>query len=111
MKRKHLSEEITITGYVVPMDWDWNDDVSAVSIETHDHMYAVEQNSLGEELFSELDSEVEVTGFLEKDRVGTERITITSYEVLTRAGDKEEHDYGYDDDGQEFETEQGESPV
>lgn len=111
MKREDSSEEITITGYVTPTDWDWNDDVSAVSIETHDDMYAIEPNSLGEELFSELESEVEVTGFLEKDRDGTERITVTSYEVLTRASDREELNHGYEDDGEEFETEQNESPM
>jgi hypothetical protein len=111
MKKEDSSEEITITGYVTPTDWDWNDVVSAVSIETHDDMCAIEPNSLGEELFGELDSEVEVTGFLEKDRDGTERITVTSYEVLTRAGDREEEHYSYDDDGEEFGSEQGESPV
>jgi hypothetical protein len=111
MKREDSSEETTITGYVIPTDWDWNDEVCAVSIETHDDMYAIEPNSLGEELFNELDSEVEVTGFLEKDRDGTERITVTSYEVLTRAGDSEEQNYGYEDDGEEFESEQGESPM
>jgi hypothetical protein len=111
MKREDSSEEITITGYVTPRDWDWNDVVSAVSIETHDDVYAIEPNSLGEELFSELDSEVEVTGFLEKDRDGTKRITVTSYEVLIEPGDREEENYGYDDDGQEFGSEQGESPI
>jgi hypothetical protein len=111
MKREDSSEEITITGYVTPTDWDWDDDVSAVSIETHDDMYAIEPNRLGEELFSELESEVEVKGFLEKDRDGTERINVTSYEVLTRAGDREEQNYGYYDDGEEIESGQGESPM
>lgn len=85
--------------------------MSAVSIETHDDMYAIEPNSLGEDLFNELDSEVEVTGFLEKDRDGTERITVTSYEVLTRAGDREDLNYGYEDEGEESESEQKESPM
>ncbi|MGD9320685.1 MAG: hypothetical protein PVH99_11995 [Desulfobacteraceae bacterium] len=111
MKREDSPEEITITGYVTPTEWDWNDDVSAVSVETHDDMYAVQPNSLGEELFSELDSEVEVTGFLEKDRDGARRITVTSYEVLTEAGDREEDNYGDDENGQEFGSEQGESPM
>jgi hypothetical protein len=111
MKREDSTEEIIITGYVTPTDWDWNDEVSAVSIETHDDMYALEPNSLDEELFNELDSEVEVTGFREKDRDGTKRITVTSYEVLTRAGDREDQNYGYEDGGEEFESEQGESPM
>jgi hypothetical protein len=111
MKREDSSEEITVTGYVIPTDWDWNDVVSAVSVETHDEMYTVEPDSLGEELFNELDSEVEVTGFVREDRDGTKRITVTSYEVLTEAGAREEENYGYDDDGEEFETGQGESPI
>jgi hypothetical protein len=110
MKREDSSEEITINGYVTPTDWEWNDDVCAVSLETYDDIYAIEPNSLGKELFSELDSEVQVTGFLEKDRDGTKRITVTSYEVLTEAGDREEANYGFDDDGEDFGTEQGESP-
>ena len=110
MKREDSSEEITITGYVTPTDWDWNDNVNAISIETHDDMYGIEANSLGEELLGELDSEVEVTGFLEKDRDGTERMIVTSYEVLTRAVDREVQNSGYDDDGEEFETELGEIP-
>jgi hypothetical protein len=54
---------------------------------------------------------VEVTGFLEKDRDGARRITVTSYEVLTEAGDREEDNYGDDENGQEFGSEQGESPM
>lgn len=111
MKKEDSSEEITITGYVTPTDWDWDDAVSGVSIETHDDEYMVDPNRLGEELFSELDSEVEVTGFLEKGRDGTKRITVTSYDVLTEAGDREEDNYGDDEDGQEFGSEQGESPM
>lgn len=110
MKREDSSAEITISGYVTPTDWDWNDIVSAVNIEAHDEMYEVELNRLGEELFNELDSEVEVTGFVRKDRDGTKRIIVTSYEVLTEAGDREEANYGFDDDGVEFESGQGESP-
>lgn len=111
MKREDSSVEITITGYVTPTDWDWNDAASAVSIETHDEMYAVEPDRLGEGLLSELDSEVEVTGFVREDRNGTKRILVTSYEVLTDAGNREEATSGYDDDGEEFETGQGESPI
>ena len=111
MIRGDSSEEITIAGYVTPTDWNWNNDVCAVSLETHDDVYAIEPNSLGEELFSELDSEVELTGFVSEEKDGTKRITITSYEVLTRAGDGEDQNYGYDDDGEEFETEQGESQI
>jgi hypothetical protein len=96
---------------VTPTDWDWNDAVSAVSIETHDEMYMVEPDSLGEELFNELDSEVEVTGFVKEDRDGTKGIMVTNYEVLAEAGNRQEVDYGYDDDGEEFETGQGESPI
>ena len=111
MKKKELPEEVTITGYVTPTDWDWDDAVSGVSIETPDDEYMVDPNRLGEELFSELDSEVEVTGFVKEDRDGTKRITITSYEVLSEADDSETEYSGHNEDGQEFGSEQGESPV
>lgn len=111
MAEKKPPEEITITGYVMATDWDWNDVVTAVSIETYDGDYVVEPNSLGEELFGEVDNEVEVTGIVREDRYGTKRIAVTGYEVLSEADDEEDEDYGFDDDGQEFESEQGENPM
>jgi len=111
MKKKEPSEEITITGYVTAADWDWNDVVSAVKVETDDGDYVVAPNRLGEELFAEVDNEVEVTGILREDRDGTKRISVTSYEVLIESDYGEDDDYEYDDDGQEFGGEQGESII
>jgi hypothetical protein len=111
MKEENLREEVAITGYVIATDWGWDAEVSGIKIETHDDEYVVEPNGLGEELFNEIDSEVEVTGIVMEEMDGTKQITVTNYEVLRQARDKEDEYYGYDNDWQEFASEQGESPM
>lgn len=71
----------------------------------------MEDNDLGKELFDQLDNEVEVTGILREDRDGTKRISVTTYTVLIESDYEEDEDYEYDDDGQEFGGEQGESII
>jgi len=84
MRRRQQIEEVTVTGYVRATDWDWQDDVSGISIETHDdEEYAVDPNGLEEFLFGEVDREVELTGAIEEDGDGTKCITVTSYEPLS----------------------------
>lgn len=111
MTQKKPPEEITITGYVTATDWDWNDVVTAVSIETYDGDYVVDLNRLGEELLDEVDNEVEVCGIITEDRYGTKKIIVTGFEVLSEADDEEDGSYGFDENGQEFESEQGEKPM
>ena len=103
MKKEKAPKEETIVGYVVPSEWDNDDNVVAISISTEDDDYLVEMNKLGEELFDFLDEDVEVTGSVREDRDGTKRIRITSYEVLEDAEDEyeEDEDFGYDDDEDE----------
>jgi hypothetical protein len=103
MKKTSPPKEETIVGYVVPSEWDSDDNVVAISICTDDDDYVVELNKLGEELFDFLDEDVEVTGVVREDKDGTKRLRVTSYEVVE---DKEEEyneneDYDYDDDDDE----------
>jgi len=105
MKKDKTAKEETIVGYVVPSEWDNEDNVVAISISTEDDDYLVEVNKLGEELFDFLDEDVEVTGLVRDDRDGTKRIRITSYEVLEDVDDdfeeEEEEDYDFDDEDEE----------
>jgi uncharacterized membrane protein YcgQ (UPF0703/DUF1980 family) len=103
MKKDKTPKEETIVGYVVPNEWDNEDNVIAISISTDDDDYLVEMNKLGEELFDFLDEDVEVTGMVREDRDGTKRIRVTSYEVLEDVDEEfeDDDDFGYDDDDEE----------
>jgi len=103
MKKDKTAKEETIVGYVVPSEWDSDDNVVSIAISTEEDDYLVEMNKLGEELFDFLDEDVEVTGLVREDRDGTKRIRITSYEVLEDVDDdfEEEEDYNFDDEDEE----------
>jgi len=99
MRRKQQTEEVIITGYVRATDWDWQDDVSGISIETHDdEEYVIDPNELEESLFLEVDREVELTGTIEEDDDGTKHIIVTSYKPFSDSDLQEGEDYEADED-------------
>ncbi len=98
MKEQKTPTEETLTGFVIPDEWDNNDTVIAIAISTEDEDYLVERNKQGEELFDFLDEDVEVTGFVREDKDGTKHISVTTYDIL-HLDDDEDDDYGdYDGD-------------
>ena len=102
MKTNQPQKEETIVGYVVPSEWDNDDNVVAISISTDDDDYVVEVNKLGEELFDFLDEDVEVTGIVREDKDGTKRVRVTSYEVLEDVDDEDEdEDFSFDNDNED----------
>jgi len=103
IKKSEPPKEETIVGYVVPNEWDNEDNVVSISISTDDDDYVIELNKLGEELFDFLDEDVEVTGIIRDDKDGTKRIRVTSYEVLEDVeGDNEEdEDSDYDNEDED----------
>lgn len=104
MKKKQTvkEREETIVGYVIPSEWDNEDNVISISISTDDDDYLVELNKLGEELFDFLDEDVEVTGIVKDEKDGTKRIKVTSYEVIEDADEEyDDEDFGYDDDDED----------
>ena len=102
MKKSKPPRDETVVGYVVPSEWDSEDNVVSISISTDDDDYVVEMNKLGEELFDFLDEDVEVTGTVREDKDGTKRIRVISYEVLEDVEDEyEDEDFSYDDDEDE----------
>jgi hypothetical protein len=97
MRRKQQTEEVT--GYVRATDWDWQDDMSGISLETHDdEEYVIDPNGLEEALFCEVDREVELTGSIEEDDDGTKLITVISYKSLSDPDFQENEDVEYDED-------------
>ncbi len=103
IKKSEPPKEETIVGYVVPNEWDNEDNVVAISISTDDDDYVVEVNKLGEELFDFLDEDVEVVGIIRDDKDGTKRIRVTSYEVLEDVEDEneEDEDLNYDNEDED----------
>lgn len=103
LKKSQPPKEETIVGYVVPNEWDNEDNVVAISISTEDDEYVVELNKLGEELFDFLDEDVEVTGVIRDDKDGTKRIRVTGYEVLEDVEEdyEEDEDFNYDNEDED----------
>ena len=95
--KKDKAREQTITGIIVPAEWDDDDNVIGVAIETEDYEeYFVDQNEKGRELLAFIDYEVEVTGTVTRRRDGDMTINVRSYESLGEYEGEEyvEQEYG-----------------
>lgn len=72
-----------ITGTVIPAEWDDDDNVTGVAIETEEgEQYQVEPNGKGEELLAFSGYEIEATGSVRERRDGAMIITVREYESL-----------------------------
>jgi hypothetical protein len=94
-KAKHSGKEITIVGVVEEYEEEGG---IGLIIATDDEDYVVEHNKQSKMLSREVDSDVEVTGYVSKNSNGTKRITVTSFDVLDFDDDDDEP---YDDDDDE----------
>ena len=74
------TEEIEITGTVWASDWDSNDNVIAVVIETDEgEAIGVSSSGKGVELLKLDEKKVMVTGSMATDKDGNKTITVTKY--------------------------------
>ncbi len=72
----------TLTGIVIPTDWNDRQEVVAAALATADEKeYPIAGNKKGKELMDLLQHQVEATGALERDEKGRMVITIRSYIV------------------------------
>jgi hypothetical protein len=97
VKRKK-GRERSITGIVVPEDWDENGNVIRVAIRTLDYQeYVVEHNKMGKELLAFVDNKVRVGGTVRERLDGDIIISVKSYEPTKEydedAEDKYKEDY------------------
>ncbi|GEM_PF-4435284 len=76
------AEKITIVGTVTAIEFDDNDKVVAVTIDTSDGYYDVSDNSIGKELLKLSDKNITATGIVGEDKDGNRIITIETYEIL-----------------------------
>ena len=80
MALKKRAQSITLTGIVIPVDWNDDHDVIVAALATADEKeYRIVGNRKGKELFAYLQRQVEATGTLGEDEEGRMVITIRRY--------------------------------
>ena len=73
---------VTLTGIVIPADWNDRQGVIAAALATADEKeYRICTTKKGKELLGVLQREVEATGVLDRDEKGRHIITVRSYIV------------------------------
>lgn len=82
MAQKKGGRSVTLTGIVIPVDWNDDHEVTVTALATADESeYRVGGNRKGRELLAYLQRQVEATGTLDEDASGRPVITIRRYIV------------------------------
>jgi hypothetical protein len=82
MALKKRAQSITLTGIVIPVDWNDDHEVIVTALATADEKeYRIGSNRKGKELLAYLQRQVEATGTLGEDEEGGLVITIRRYIV------------------------------
>ena len=78
-----FSQKMVVTGIIMPDDWDENGKVIEIALYTNqEEIYAVEDNSLTQELISLLQKKVEIKGQIRKHPDGNRSISVHDYILL-----------------------------
>ena len=78
-----FSQKMVVTGIIMPNNWDENGKVIEIALYTNtEEVYAVEHNSLTQELISLLQKKVEIKGKIRKHPDGNRSISAHNYIVL-----------------------------
>ncbi len=89
----------TVSGTVVAEDWDQNDNIVEVAIETSDgEEYLVEHNGRANELLGLIDQSIVAKGVVGERLDGLMTIKVKRFESLGRSDDEEDDDDLDDDD-------------
>jgi streptomycin 6-kinase len=76
------AQNTTLTGIVIPVNWNDDQEVTEAALATADEKeYRIGGNRKGKELLSFLQHQVEVTGTLSRDEKGRAVITVRRYFV------------------------------
>jgi len=79
---KKKSQKSTISGIVIPDQWDTNGKVLAVTIHANDEkVFLVEHTKIGNDLLNLIHKEVEVTGKIRERLDGRASVGIKSYKT------------------------------
>jgi len=83
MALKKRARSITLTGIVIPVDWNDDHDVIVTALATADEKeYRIVGTRKGKELLAYLQRQVEATGTLGEDEEGRIAITLKRYTVM-----------------------------
>ena len=97
MSRKRKRER-TITGIIVPEDWDKKNRVNRVAVKTPFYEeYVVEHNQQGKELLFLIDQKVRVRGRVRERLDGSMLITVNTYDRMEENGDDQYASEGHAD--------------
>lgn len=99
MAKTSKSRQVTIVGYVDPIDEDDHDAGIIISTDD-DEEYLVYLNKQGRKLIDLIGEEVKVHGTVSKTDDGDDQISITKFEVIDFE-ETDEDDFYYDDDAME----------
>ena len=84
---KKKSQKSTISGIVIPDQWDTNGKVLAVTIHANDEkVFLVEHTKIGNDLLNFIHKEVEVTGKIRERLDGRASVGIKSYIMANKSG-------------------------
>jgi hypothetical protein len=98
----------TIKGIIAPSDWDKNDEILGIKIQSPDEEeYQITDPDMMDELIDSLRSEVEITGAVSINAAGEKVIHIETYELLSETY-KNEH--GWKDDEEYINEEDYQDP-
>jgi hypothetical protein len=82
-KNMEFSQKMVVTGIVMSNNWDENGRVIEIALYTNtEDVYAVEQNSLTQELIKFMHARVEIKGKIRKHPEGKKSIAVQNYMVL-----------------------------
>ena len=96
---KGKNKDRTITGIVIPAEWDDDDNITRVAIQTEDFdEYLVENSGKGKDLTAFIDYNVEVTGTVKRRADGESTIKVKNYQALEEYEEETYVDYLDDDD-------------
>ena len=88
-KKVGREKEYTIRGVIFPTDWDEDDNIVAVVIDTEDEdEYFVSQNKKGRELCALVGKKIEVTGVVSEEQDGNRVLDVKRYNII--GGDEDE---------------------
>jgi hypothetical protein len=79
---KNEQTEIVLIGFVYEIENHGH--FKGIAISTGEDDYLVELDEMGQRLLKEIENDVKVTGFVAKGLNGTNRLTVTDFEVLNQ---------------------------
>lgn len=86
-KSKNLNRAVTISGIILPVEWDDKGNVTGLAIHAYDEeKYQIDNFNEKRELLSLLRTRLRVTGILKRDDVNGNRFTVKGYKVENSEG-------------------------